>query len=64
MAIMNATAEQRRATPGMAAWVGLMVADCWRRLGAGENEGLQKLPESLAVKYLCKVSSNMSTSQR
>ena len=57
---MNATAEQIKATPGTAAWVGLMAEDCWRRRGSGENEGLQRLPEYLAVKYLCKMSSNVN----
>ena len=64
MAMMNATAEQMRATPGMAAWVGLMMDDYWTVWVPRRSEELQRLPEALAMKYLCMESSRMSTSQR
>ena len=47
MAMMKATAEQIRATPGMAAWVGLIMKDYWRWWGSRKNERLQRLPEAL-----------------
>lgn len=47
MAMMKATAEQMRATPGMAAWVGLMMKDYWRRWRSRKYEELQRLPEAL-----------------
>ncbi len=40
MAMMNATAEQMRATPGMAAWVGLMMGDDWRGYRTTKNQDL------------------------
>ena len=46
MAMMKATAEQIRATPGMAAWVGLMMDDYWTVWGPGKLKdcrGYQKL---------------------